>query len=225
MTTQRPRRRARRRILSALAALVIVGLLLTLGPYLWVRLASRGHITTVAEAPRTPVALVLGAGLRNGKPTPYLAYRLDVAVELWKAGKIKAVIVSGDNRTHGYDEPTAMADYLVQHGVPENRIVGDFAGRDTYGSCVRADKIFGVESLIVISQSYHLPRAVALCRAVGIDTTGVGDDKGRRYREVWARGQQREFPAAIKAASDVLLGGDVVLGPPESSVQDILARD
>lgn len=204
-------------------ATVIVTLLITLGPYAWVRLAARGHLATVASVKPTPVALVLGAGLRNGKPTPYLAYRLDVAVELWKAGKIKAILVSGDNRTHAYDEPTAMRDYLVEHGVPEHRIVRDFAGRDTYGSCVRADKIFGVKQAIVVSQSYHLPRAVAVCRAVGVVATGVGDERGRRYPAVWSRGQLREMPAAIKAAWDVTLVPGPMLGQPETGIQDILA--
>ncbi|WP_245617064.1 SanA/YdcF family protein [Knoellia subterranea] len=88
---------------------------------------------------------------------------------------MKVLLVSGDNRTHAYDEPTAMRDYLVEHGVPTEAIVLDFAGRDTYDSCQRAHRIFGVDEVTVISQKYHVGRAVALCRAAGMTTTGVGD--------------------------------------------------
>jgi vancomycin permeability regulator SanA len=133
------------------------------------------------------------------------------------------VLVSGDNRFTNYDEPTAMADYLVAHGVPASKVVRDFAGRDTYDSCVRAREVFGVDRVLVVSQGYHLPRAVAICRTVGLDAEGVGDWTGERYRTEWRRGQVREVPAAVKAVLDVVSGRDPVLGPPEPGVRDALA--
>lgn len=93
-------------------ALLVVAALVA-GPPLWVKAAARAHVYAAAEVPAAPVALVLGAGLtRSGNPTPFLAARLDVAAELYEAGTVKALIVSGDNRRKAYDEPTAMTAYL-----------------------------------------------------------------------------------------------------------------
>lgn len=122
-----------------------------------------------------------------------------------------------------YDEPTAMRDWLVERGVPASDVVLDFAGRDTYDSCVRAKRIFGVDRLLVVSQGYHLPRAVTTCRAVGLDADGVGDWTAKRYAGVWESGERREKLAAVKAVIDVMTGRDPVLGEPETSVQDALA--
>ena len=86
------------------------------------------------------------------------------------------VLVSGDNMAPEYNEPDAMRGYLIDAGVPAEDVVADYAGFDTYDSCARAKRIFGVSELIMVTQSYHLPRAVATCRALGVDATGVGDD-------------------------------------------------
>ena len=203
---------------------VLAGLVVGIGPWVWTRARSSGHVFRAADAPSAPVALVLGAGLNpDGTPSPYLAGRLDVAAALVDSGRARAVLVSGDNRYSTYDEPTAMQDYLVAKGVPAARVVRDFAGRDTYDSCVRARKVFGVDRLLVVSQGYHLPRAVAICRAVGLDADGVGDWTGERYRDVWRRGTVREVPASVKAVLDVVTGRDPVLGPAEPGVRDALA--
>jgi vancomycin permeability regulator SanA len=206
-----------------LAALVIVALAIVLGPWVWVSAASRGHVHTVGSAPEAPVALVLGAGLNpDGTPSPFLAGRLEVARQLHESGRASVLLVSGDNRVANYDEPTAMRDWLVGRGVPASDIVLDFAGRDTYDSCVRATRIFGVDRALVVSQGYHLPRAVTTCRAVGLDADGVGDWTAQRYAGVWAAGERREMLAAVKAVIDVVTGRDPVLGAPETSVQDAL---
>jgi len=217
-----------RRAVRILAVPVVLGLLGVLLPWAWVLIASAGRVQDagdVADAPEIPVALVLGAGLQGGRPSPYLAARLDAAKELHEAGKVRVLLVSGDNRTHAYDEPTAMRDYLIAAGVPTEDIVLDFAGRDTYDSCQRAHRIFGVNEITVISQRYHVGRAVALCRAAGMTTNGVGDTSMRdRYPREWWSGWVREKLANIKAVGDVLTGRDPVLGQPESSVRDALAR-
>ncbi|WP_377639853.1 vancomycin high temperature exclusion protein [Oryzobacter terrae] len=221
-----PPRRARgwgRRVRSVAAVLVLAGLVLGAGPWLWTRAASSGHVFRAGDAPSAPVVLVLGAGLTaDGAPSPYLAGRLDVAAELVGSGRAQVVLVSGDNRYTTYDEPTAMQEYLVARGIPPERVVRDFAGRDTYDSCVRARRVFGVDRLLVVSQAHHLPRAVAICRAVGLDADGVGDWTGERYRTEWRRGAVREVPASVKAVLDVVSGRDPVLGPAESGVRDAL---
>ncbi|MGL4174547.1 MAG: SanA/YdcF family protein [Dermatophilaceae bacterium] len=215
----RLRRPRRRMLVGGLAVALVVGL----GPWAWTRVASAGHVHRPPDAPSAPVVLVLGAGLdAAGRPSPYLAARLDVAAELVENGRARVALVSGDNRFVDYDEPTAMLDGLVERGVPASAIVRDFAGRDTYDSCVRARRIFGVDRVLVVSQGYHLPRAVAICRAVGLDADGVGDWSARRYGAGWAQGTVREVPASVKAALDVLSRRDPVLGPAEPGVEDAL---
>ncbi|MBP6996590.1 MAG: YdcF family protein [Phycicoccus sp.] len=195
-----------------------------MAPWLWLQWEARGHVYAVADAPSAPVALVLGAGLTaTGQPSPFLAGRLAVAKELYDSGRVRVILVSGDNRFTTYDEPTAMRDWLVQRGIPDAAVVRDFAGRDTYDSCVRAQRIFGVTRALVVSQAYHVPRAVAICRSVGLDVDGVGDSSVTGYA-AWQTGRIREVPAAGKAVWDVVSGRDPVLGSPETSVTDALAR-
>lgn len=213
----------RRRIIGGILAVALLVAAVLLGPTLWVRSASSGEIYSVAKAPARPTALVLGAGLsRDGTPSPFLAARLDVAQQLLERGAVRAILVSGDNRTHDYDEPTAMRDYLVEHGVPSEKVVLDYAGQDTYDSCTRAHRIFGAEALTVVSQSYHVPRAVAICRAVGLDAIGVGDDTAKRFTAVWEAGESREWLAKIKAAWDVTTSRDPILGQRETTLDDAL---
>ena len=222
-------RRLPRLVRLALAALLAAALLavgVVGGSWLWVRRAAADAVHTVSAAPAAPVGLVLGAGLTGpGEPTPFLAARLDVAAQLYRSGAIKVILVSGDNRTADYNEPDAMRSYLVaRRGVPAAAVVADYAGRDTYDSCVRARRIFGVEQALVISQGYHVPRAVAICRAVGLDARGVGDWSMELYGDVWRSGEQRELLANVKAVVDVLTARDPVLGAVEPGVNDALNR-
>lgn len=144
----------------------------------------------------------------------------------WSAlGTVAVILVSGDNRTHDYDEPTAMYDYLVAHGGPGEDIVRDYAGRDTYDSCSRARRIFGVDRLVLVSQGYHLPRAVATCRGLGVDATGAGDYRMEaQFPGLWHWYTLREVAASWKTAWDLVSGRDPVLGRQESGVRDALAR-
>jgi vancomycin permeability regulator SanA len=198
-------------------------LVLAVSPTVWTWVVSRNHLYCVDTAPRTPVALVLGAGLRpDGTPSRFLAARLDVAIDLWERGTVGALLVSGDNRYEHYNEPEAMATYLIAHGIPAEVIVADYAGRNTYDSCVRARRIFGVTEAIVVSQAYHLPRAVTTCRSVGVSAIGVGDDTVRRFAFDWGVGQLREVLANIKAVWDLASRRDPVLGQPEPGIQEAL---
>ncbi len=182
---------------AALAAVVGLGL--------GVRLAARSRSVGPDRLPRQDVALVLGAEvLANGVPSRFLRARLDLALELYRRGLATRLLLSGDGRSPFYDETAAMRDYLVARGVPESSLLIDPAGVDTYDSCLRARDVFGVRRLAVVTQSYHLPRALAICRALGMDAWGVGDDTVRVAGGTWSHGVRREFAANLKAVWDVL---------------------
>ncbi|MFC3995226.1 vancomycin high temperature exclusion protein [Nocardiopsis sediminis] len=199
--------------------------LIGVAPFTWLSVSTADRRGAVGDADPRPVALVLGAGLRDdGRPTTLLARRLDIAAELYHRGRIEAVLVSGDNSVESYNETDAMHDYLVALGVPAAKIAGDYAGFSTWESCVRAHEVFGVDAAAVITQNFHLPRAVALCRAAGIDTEGVGDGSIGVRTTATVYGYVRELPAAFKAVSDTLLRPEPrFLGPREPGVDDALA--
>ncbi|MFJ9560928.1 vancomycin high temperature exclusion protein [Streptomyces fuscichromogenes] len=202
MKIRRPRlprtRTGRRRLVQG----VVAGCVLALLPATWLYVSTAGRLRTVADVPRTDVAVVFGAGLWDGEPSPYLANRLNAAAALYKAGRVKVLLVTGDNSRKDYDEPDAMRTYLTEHGVPGSRIVSDYAGFDTWDSCVRAKKIFGVDRAVLISQGFHIRRAVALCEAAGVTSYGVGVDA--KHDVTWYYGGTREVFAAAKAALDVV---------------------
>ena len=179
---------------------VLLAPLLVATPLAWFAASTDSRRTTADRAEARPVALVLGAGLRkDGRPSLLLARRLDVAAYLYHRGTVDAVLVSGAD-----DEPAAMREYLLAAGVPDAKIVGDAAGFRTWDSCVRAHDVFGVRSAIVVTQEFHLPRAVVLCRAAGIDATGVGDASLQARGVATVYGWLREVPAAVKALGDTL---------------------
>lgn len=129
----------------------------------------------VEALPEAPVAVVLGTAprLADGRVNLFFRPRLEAAVRLFKAGKVKALIVSGDNGSKDYDEPTEMKGVLIELGVPEGKIVCDFAGFRTLDSMVRAKEVFGQSRFIVVSQRFHNERAVYLARASGIEAWGL----------------------------------------------------
>ncbi len=144
------------------------------------------------------VAIVLGAKVwENGEPSDALNDRIVTAVELYRAGRVKKILMSGDNPSASYDEPTAMKQTAVKLGVPENDIVLDFAGRRTYDTCYRAREVFEVTKAVVVTQKFHLPRTIYLCSNLGIDTIGVTANR-RRYlgEDYWAF---REFFSTASA--------------------------
>jgi vancomycin permeability regulator SanA len=219
---RRPRlprtRTGQRRLVQAVMAACVLALL----PATWLYASTGGLLRTTADAPRTEVAVVFGAGLWDGEPSPYLAHRLDAAATLYREGRVEVVLVTGDNSREDYDEPDAMRAYLTRHGVPDGRIVSDYAGFDTWDSCVRAKKVFGVDEAVLISQDFHIRRALALCRAAGVTSYGVGvDDK---HDVTWYYGGAREILAAGKAALDAVFEPDPrFLGPKEPGVSRALA--
>ena len=212
----------RRRVAWVVAAVAIA---LVTVPVLAVQTIGQSKVRTAQDVAPTSVALVLGAGLRpDGSPSVYLARRLEAARDLYERGAVDVVLVSGDNGTPQHDEPTAMLDWLVAHGVPADHVVRDHAGFDTHDSCVRAHDVFGVEQAVVVTQDYHLRRAVFSCTAAGIAAVGVGVSS-QSVRPVQAlTWRVRELPASWKAAWDATTGRSPVYdGPPETAVQDALA--
>ncbi len=211
-------RRARRRLLRCAVALCVLALL----PSAWLRLTQDSRVRSEQDVPSAPVAVVFGAGLTGNVPSAYLAHRLDAAVRLYDAGKVRVILATGDNSRPSYNEPAAMRTYLEAHGVPASRVVLDYAGFDTWDSCDRARRIFGVRRAVLVTQGFHVDRALALCKAAGIDAYGVGVDE--RHDATWYAGGTREVLAADKAALDVVLKPNPkFLGRHETAVARALA--
>ncbi|MTE16150.1 SanA/YdcF family protein [Nocardia aurantiaca] len=215
-----------RRIAKIGVAAVALALVVLIGSDVWIRLDNRQYLYGVDTVPPADVAIVFGAEVKpDGKPSAYLAARLELGRTLLETGKVKALLLTGDNGRPSYDEPTAMRAYLVEHGVPAAKIALDYAGFSTYDSCVRAHDVFGVASAVAVTQDFSLPRTVALCRAAGIDATAVGDDTqvhGDVYRKNWLRDQL----ADTKAVYSILFHPEpTFLGKPETSVRDAMAAD
>jgi SanA protein len=172
---------------------------------------------TLEAAPAKPVAIVFGAGLyRDGTPTPVLKDRIDAAARLYFAGKVEKILMSGDNRYANYNEPGAMQAYAISLGVPQSDIVLDYAGRRTYDTCYRALKIFDVHEAVVVTQSFHLPRALYTCNALGMEAIGVAADIREYKLSSLAYWNLRELPATLTALVDVHLARPLpVLGQAE----------
>jgi SanA protein len=165
---------------------------------------SRGRVfADVSQVPESRVGLVFGTTDKvvGGRENLYFRYRIDAATRLWKAGKLKTLIVSGDNREMSYNEPEKMRHALVERGIPADRIVCDYAGLRTLDSVVRAKEIFGVESIVFISQRFQNERAIYLAKAHGIEAWGYD------ARDVVAHGgirtKFREVGARVKMWLDV----------------------
>jgi SanA protein len=197
------------RIIFRLVMLVLMtGGLVLLLPSLIAMLYASGRTHPLAESPARPVAIVFGAGL--------LRDRVETAVELYFAGKVDKLLMSGDNQFDYHNEPGAMREYALILGVPDRDIVLDYAGRRTYDTCYRAGKIFGVQQAILVTQSFHLPRAIYTCNMLGVNAVGV-PAAGRQYRPrslAWWHG--RELPATLVALWEVHISHPLpVLGNPE----------
>ncbi|MFL5351782.1 vancomycin high temperature exclusion protein [Archangium sp.] len=177
--------------------LLALGLAVLLGVSvvsLYVEKRYADRIIPRAEAPQAPVALVYGAGLApGGVPSPVLAQRLDAAIALYHSGKVDTLLLSGDNSDPFHDETRAMLRYVLDRGVPASAVVEDDAGLSTYDSSVRARNVFGVREAVLVTQRFHLTRALYIANSVGIDAWGVAADEGRprtrRYalRETFSR--------------------------------------
>jgi vancomycin permeability regulator SanA len=158
--------------LLALGVIVAAGLVVLLAIDISIRVELLGHLhRAVASAPAAPVALILGAEVyADGRPSPALANRLDVGIELLRLGRVRSLLMSGGNGTF---EIGAMRAYAIARGVAPEAILLDAAGERTFASCLQARDAFAVRRVIVVSQELHMARAVYTCRRLGIDADGV----------------------------------------------------
>ena len=212
-----PGRRLIRRITWTVAALVlVVGVLPVAVVQLMGQTKVRGSIDGLD--PR-PFVIVPGAGLKpGGGPSVYLERRLAAARDLYDAGTVQKILVSGDASTPYHDEPTAMRNWLVSQGVPGDAVIRDGAGLDTHDTCVRAHDVYGVDRAIVVTQDYHLRRLLFSCEAAGIDAEGVGVSATSVTPAQAVLWRLREIPASWKAFIDA-----AVRRPP--AVTGALAAD
>ncbi|MGV3719921.1 MAG: SanA/YdcF family protein [Actinomycetota bacterium] len=171
----------------------------------WVEAAgSAGIYRRLADVPERPVAIVFGARVyESGAVSPVLDQRVRAAVDLYQAGKVRKLLMTGDNGRVEYDEVTAMKRRAMELGVPARDVVRDFAGFRTYDSCYRAQRIFGVESAVLVTQEFHLDRALFLARRFGIDAVGYVAEPGMPDAMIQSQ-EAREVPARIAAAFDSL---------------------
>ncbi len=161
---------------------------------------------SLETVPSKAVVLVPGAGLNSsGGPSAPLRDRLDTAIALYRQGKVQKLLLSGDNTEITYNEPAAMQAYAISQGIPAEDLVLDFAGRRTYDSCYRAHHIFDLEEIIVVTQAYHLPRALFLCENSELDTVGVPVEQSRYIRSRYLFWNVREVFATVMAWLDVYI--------------------
>jgi SanA protein len=165
--------------------------------------ASQGKLfDDVKDLPPAKVGLVFGTTDRHkGRENRYFRYRIDAAAEVWKAGKVETLIVSGDNRSKYYNEPEKMKAALIEEGVPASRIVCDYAGLRTLDSVVRAKKIFGADKILVISQRFQNERAIYLAQANGIEAFGFNAEDVEL--QAGYKTKIREIGARVKMWLDV----------------------
>lgn len=186
-------------VLLILACLAVVCLAAALLISQRVKSETKDRIVTAkdAAAQNADCILVLGAGVWNGDtPSPMLADRLDCAIDLYFAGVSDKLLMSGDHGSDSYDEVNVMKDYAISAGVPSEDIFMDHAGFSTYESLYRARDVFAVDSLVIVTQRYHMYRALYIAQELGIDACGVASDPrsyaGQAYREA------REILARVK---------------------------
>lgn len=173
-------------------------------------------IYTVEQAPEGDVAIVFGAAVyRGGRLSPMLRDRVETAVRLYHEGNVDRLLFSGDNRFEDYDEPGRMTAYAVRRGVPASAIQQDEAGLRTYDTCYRARHVFGLTSAVLVTQSFHLPRALFTCRQLGVDALGVSADRRVYHPRSIAWLENRELAALMRALVDVVWQqpATVMVGP------------
>ncbi len=180
----------------------------------YILLSTSGEATgNVADVPQTEVAIVPGALVQpDGRMSTMLGDRVEEAAALWHAGKVKKILVSGDHGSWKYDEPDTMRKALVRAGVPPRDVFEDHAGFDTWATMVRAHNVFGVRRAVVVTQGFHMARALYLADEAGIEATGLTSDL-HPYGFQGAKSDVREVLSRVKAVADVTLETPAMAGP------------
>jgi len=191
MEQQKERRRGRRPLIRMLVAVVILGLLggsFVVGTNLYVGLSTREKIYDLddAQSLKADCILILGCGLRrDGYPSQMLRDRLDVGIEAYHMGISDKILMSGDHGSPNYDEVNAMKDYAISKGVPSEAIFMDHAGFSTYESMVRAKEIFACRTVVIVTQNYHLYRAIYNAEPMGMEAYGIHSNLRSYARQKW----------------------------------------
>lgn len=158
------------------------------------------------NSPSTRVAIIFGAGLWSGnEPSPVLYDRIATGAELYRAGRVRKLLLTGDNRFSNHNEPAVMRRTAMEMGVPTEDIVLDYAGRRTYDSCYRARHIYDLREAVLVTQAFHLDRALYLCEAMGIESVGVIADRRRYGQNSQSWWNFREILATAGAWGDINL--------------------
>jgi SanA protein len=204
-----------------LSVVIVSGVIGLVASNIMIQLETQPQIHTLQDAPSSKAAIVFGAGLlRDGTPTLILRDRVAAAVDLYNRKLVSKILVSGDNRFVNYNEPGAMYDYAISMGVPAQDIIRDYAGRRTYDTCYRARAIFGLTEAILVTQAYHLPRALYLCNHLGLSAQGVSSDLSHYTSFSYASWLTREWIARAGALWDIWIDHPIpVLGDPEPIFQ------
>jgi len=207
------------RFILILGAMALAGLFL---PRILTTMYAVNLVYQKESAPYEEIAIVFGAGLRrDGTPTPILRDRVETAASLYLSGKVEKLLMSGDGQMEGYNEPEAMRQFALSLGVPNEAIFLDFAGSRTYDTCYRAKAVFGVKSALLVTQKFHLPRALFLCNALGLNALGVEANIHRFWRGSTLVWNVREQLATVGAFLDVYMSNPTpVSGGPEPSYVD-----
>jgi SanA protein len=198
-----------RRVKRVIALGIVCGLLVVGVPNLIVWLGGRTPVTTdTAKVPHAQAALILGAQVyRDGKPSIMLADRVTAGAELYKAGRVDKLLLSGDHSRKNYDEVGTMRRILLAQGIPAEDIFTDHAGFDTWDSAQRARRVFDVSTAVVVTQRFHMARALFDARRAGLKVTGFAADR-RGYGRVMRRLEVREVAARVKTLGDAVTGAD-----------------
>ena len=202
-----------KRIMICIGALMLAGIVAVVGINIFVIATTSGRILSVDEASKedkVDCIIVLGAAVRpDGTPSAMLRDRLEKAVELYEAGVSDRIIVSGDHREDNYDEVNTMKYFLMDAGIPSEDIFMDHGGLSTYDTMYRAVNVFGVKKAVVVTQKYHMYRALYIAKSLGIDAYGVN------AKEVSYSGQaKRDIREVLARIKDVGLS----ITKPESEV-------
>lgn len=219
----------RRRWWALIGLLLFSPVGLTMVARAYSAVAAHSQIYTLDTVPERPVAIIFGAWVTpSGRPSAMLADRVKLGARLYQAGKVKALLLTGDNHVVGYNEPEAMRRYALSLGVPDSALVLDYAGFRTYDSCYRARDIFKVSHVILVTQDFHLDRALLICNGLGIDAVGVAADAMRPTgyaRSSLLISQLREFPSTALSVFDLVSGQKpYYLGDPLPIVVDSTTR-
>jgi SanA protein len=183
--------------------LAIIGLVAIVSVNYYVKSSTKKNIYySIKKFPKNDVGIIFGAGINGDQPSKYLKDRLDAGISLYKANRINKILLSGDNGSDEHDELTVMKNYCFNHGVDTTKIFIDYAGFDTYSTMYRAKHIFNIKKATLISQEYHLNRAIYIGQKLGIKSVGYSANNGEYlgYKYVTFR----EYGSIFKSFFDVL---------------------